>query len=68
MFTASLTTLALTACGDDQVSGINDTVDTNTEVSVLTNDPNVVATTVPTESASIPAETQPATTATTATP
>ena len=64
VITASLTTLTLVACGDDDTNGVNDTVDTNTEVSVLTNDPNVVNTTVPTANASIPAETLPPTTAT----
>ena len=69
MFTIPLATLTLTACGDDDDNGVNDTVNVNTEVSVLTNDPNVVASTVPTVGASIPAESQaPATVPTTATP
>ena len=63
VMTASLTTLTLVACGDDD-NGVNDTVNRSTEVSVLTNDPSVVNTTVPTASASIPAETLPPTTAT----
>lgn len=63
VITASAVTLALTACGDDDDNnGIDDTVNVNTEVSVLTNDPNVVNTTVPFEDASIPAETQSPTT------
>jgi hypothetical protein len=54
---------ALPACSDDGVSGVNDTVDINTEVSVLTNDPNVVNTTVPFDGPDISSETQsPATT------